>query len=377
MIAIVVRCALSASAGAFLTSVLYGQALAEAFPSRPYSLEIRAAPGSSIANLRSLPDSAAPAAIGIGSIAPDPAWISHHIMRRATPGPRATKGYVADALTLDVVGSGRNGPITADYGRSTTMIKRGYGTPGAAIGEMDGQLILMRQAGPTPTNIENASDLDGIQMNLEHVGDPGFLAMLEAHIARIDPTNYSSSHQMGLQIGVIDPFGRNGEVGKSRYSAINRMAFGFYAGAQKGNLNRAFYSANTGSGCWEDHAYFGGGGNPTFRVKGGCSGRDGAIVLGPDGGNRLTLERDASGNLLIRDKADVVKAAIRQDGTVVAASVSLSLSTVAGLPACSSASTGTLAMVTDASAPAYNAALIGGGTIAVPAFCNGTSWTAH
>lgn len=52
-------------------------------------------------------------------------------------------------------------------------------------------------------------------------------------------------------------------------------------------------------------------------------------------------------------------------------------STVAALPTCAPANQGSVRMVTDATAPTYNAALVGGGAIRVPAFCNGTGWTAH
>jgi hypothetical protein len=49
-------------------------------------------------------------------------------------------------------------------------------------------------------------------------------------------------------------------------------------------------------------------------------------------------------------------------------------STVAGLPACDSYNFGILRAVTDATAPAYNATLVGGGAVKVLAFCNGTNW---
>jgi hypothetical protein len=51
--------------------------------------------------------------------------------------------------------------------------------------------------------------------------------------------------------------------------------------------------------------------------------------------------------------------------------------TVAQLPACAAALDGALVEVSDATAPAYNAALTGGGTVKIPAFCNGAAWTAH
>lgn len=58
-------------------------------------------------------------------------------------------------------------------------------------------------------------------------------------------------------------------------------------------------------------------------------------------------------------------------------SIQLVASTVAGLGSCTSGNVNNMRAVTDATAPTYNAALTGGGTVHVPVFCNGTAWTAH
>ena len=68
---------------------------------------------------------------------------------------------------------------------------------------------------------------------------------------------------------------------------------------------------------------------------------------------------------------------VSKTGALVATSVTLSQTAVADLPACGAAAKGTLIGVVDAKAPAYNAPLVGGGTAAVPAYCNGLAWTAH
>jgi hypothetical protein len=58
--------------------------------------------------------------------------------------------------------------------------------------------------------------------------------------------------------------------------------------------------------------------------------------------------------------------------------ISLPSFTVATLPSCSSVNNlYSMAAVTDASSPTYNATLTGGSTTKVPVFCNGTAWTAH
>lgn len=50
---------------------------------------------------------------------------------------------------------------------------------------------------------------------------------------------------------------------------------------------------------------------------------------------------------------------------------------VSSLPTCGGGTQGATAWVHDAASPTYNGALSGGGTTAIPVFCNGSSWTAH
>jgi hypothetical protein len=64
-------------------------------------------------------------------------------------------------------------------------------------------------------------------------------------------------------------------------------------------------------------------------------------------------------------------------GSASATSVKLTGSTVAGLPTCDAGTEGTVAYVTDATAPTYNATLTGGGAVKIFAMCNGSNWTAH
>ena len=66
-------------------------------------------------------------------------------------------------------------------------------------------------------------------------------------------------------------------------------------------------------------------------------------------------------------------------GSVVDATqpVQLPHYTVATLPAASAAYANCMAVVTDATLPTYNGALVGSGAVVVPVFCDGTSWTSH
>ena len=51
--------------------------------------------------------------------------------------------------------------------------------------------------------------------------------------------------------------------------------------------------------------------------------------------------------------------------------------TVATLPTCNSGASGTIASVSDATSPTYNATLTGSGAVHTLAYCNGSNWTAH
>jgi hypothetical protein len=66
-----------------------------------------------------------------------------------------------------------------------------------------------------------------------------------------------------------------------------------------------------------------------------------------------------------------------QPSQVQYGTLSLPTTTVASLPPCGSAQRGLLYSVSDARSPAYNAIVTGGGSVAIPVYCNGTSWTAH
>jgi hypothetical protein len=100
-----------------------------------------------------------------------------------------------------------------------------------------------------------------------------------------------------------------------------------------------------------------------------------------------SLQSDPAGNFIItaprstlavlQSGACAVKAAGPLNEIQATCPVQLARYTVATLPACSENLKGGLAYVSDARSPAYNGTLRGGGSVMVPAFCNGSNWTAH
>jgi len=109
-------------------------------------------------------------------------------------------------------------------------------------------------------------------------------------------------------------------------------------------------------------------------------------ILGPGGLTSVAVFDssgrllDANGNIQVYPDSAVAITGGTIDGTpigattpstVVATTTKTNGYTVATLPA---GVVGLRAYVTDATTPAYNAALVGGGAVVVPVFYNGTAW---
>ena len=233
-------------------------------------------------------------------------WRTRQAVRRVAPAGPRDHAYMGDHVAVRVPGSGLNGPATADYGRNTTVIKDDFAGPTVKSGEIDGHQIVVRQGGPTPTRNEDASDAAGDLRNLQHAGDPGFLAAAEWLVSRIDASPpYNLTHAVTTQIGVIDPFGKNTEQGLDRYAGVNRMSWGYYAGSTAGVIDRGFFAANRDStNYFRDFAWFGQAGVPAFRVSGIPGVGYGAVTLGPDGGS-VTLGKDDQNRLTVQSTGGV------------------------------------------------------------------------
>ena len=91
----------------------------------------------------------------------------------------------------------------------------------------------------------------------------------------------------------------------------------------------------------------------------------------------LNLEANGTGGSIKLIAGGTTELTCNTSDCAAAVPVALPASTVAALPSCGAGLTGAIAYVTDASSPAYNAALIGGASTQTLAMCNGTNWTAH
>ena len=104
----------------------------------------------------------------------------------------------------------------------------------------------------------------------------------------------------------------------------------------------------------------------------GVAGGSGALCIGTScsGGTATTID-------IVTSVVPRLTASNTFTGVNVFQQLQVSLFTVSGLPACNSSFEGQLEGVTDAVSPAYLATVIGGGSVHVPVYCNGTSWVAH
>ena len=115
-----------------------------------------------------------------------------------TIGPVALNGTAhasAETITANALGSGVDGPLTAQTGVTINMSKDNWWT-GGMIGEGDGLNVLLRQNGPN-------SDASGILINVQNQGH-GFLSATEFASTIVDPVSNTLTYGIDVQEGVLD-----------------------------------------------------------------------------------------------------------------------------------------------------------------------------
>jgi hypothetical protein len=113
-------------------------------------------------------------------------------------GPVALNGTAyesAATVTANALGSGVDGPETAQTGVTINISKDNWWT-GGMIGEIDGLNVLLRQNGP-------GSDASGILINVQNQGK-GFLSATEFASTIVDPVSNTLTYGIDVQEGVLD-----------------------------------------------------------------------------------------------------------------------------------------------------------------------------
>jgi hypothetical protein len=113
-------------------------------------------------------------------------------------GPVALNGSAyasAETVTANALGSGVNGPQTAQTGLTINMTKDNWWT-GGKVGEVDGLNVLLRQNAP-------GSDASGILVNVQNQGN-GFLSATEFASSIVDPVTNTLTHAIDVQEGALN-----------------------------------------------------------------------------------------------------------------------------------------------------------------------------
>ena len=113
-------------------------------------------------------------------------------------GPVALNGTVygsAETVTAEALGSGVNGPQTAQNGLTVNISKDNWWTSGKT-GEIDGINVMVRQNAPD-------SDASGMLINVQNQGN-GFLSATEFASTIVDPISNTLTHGIDVQEGVLN-----------------------------------------------------------------------------------------------------------------------------------------------------------------------------
>ena len=113
-------------------------------------------------------------------------------------GPVALNATVyesAATVTANALGSGVNGPQTAQTGLTVNISKDNWWT-GGKTGEIDGVNVMLRQNAP-------GSDASGLLINVQNQGH-GFLSATEFASTIVDPVSNTLTHGIDVQEGVLN-----------------------------------------------------------------------------------------------------------------------------------------------------------------------------
>ena len=281
-------------------------------------------------------------------------------------------------------------PFIIGKGASVGLFESNYRAPGSGVKDWTfGQVI----SGVPDTNNytdTNPNNWNGVHTGIliDHVKDVAiqFGAYVNAGKVLLGAPGYWNS-------GAADPNITFASLQNSKINMGNFTGATFAAGDFWGNSNRLFFSNGTNNFHVIGENVTGAGGTVRGTLNFINSNND--VIFNVNGGIPFILHSVVSGanyvdvSNAVAGSGPVIKAlggdtnidlvlTPKGTGNVRAtAPVKLQVYTVATLPTCNAASAYSMAAVSDATAPTYNAALTGGGAISIPVFCDGSAWTSH
>lgn len=124
----------------------------------------------------------------------DPTITAKRTLRSYHAGAHGGNQKATFAIEAHPVGSGTNGPLSADYGLMIGMQKESFPTT-TTVGEIDCITIGLRQGGTT-------SDGSGILFNIQHCGT-GFICLYEG-LTTLNPGGSGITQGVHVACGVVD-----------------------------------------------------------------------------------------------------------------------------------------------------------------------------
>ena len=180
----------------------------------------------------------------------------------------------AQLIATTVVGSGTNGPATAGTGLTINLTKNNWTTNSAAVGEIDGAYITVRQGGA-------GSDAAGLLIDVQNTGT-GYLTGSEYSVTVLNTAANALTRGIGVQTGVLD--------------SVNQGYYGQVLNANIGTMTTALLVQSSPGAAWTDVLRVSKSGILTTRLDDlGNVERNGTVKLGRALANRMTLGGSISG----------------------------------------------------------------------------------
>lgn len=122
-------------------------------------------------------------------------WCTHYLDYNTSD-----HAYSAESIQVIAEGSAVNGPVRGSFARTISLFKKGFGTPGAKGGELDGIYIVVRQ------DARDGVQADGCAILLDYAAfdNPGFTGGLEGATSMISKATNKIIRRISYQLGCMD-----------------------------------------------------------------------------------------------------------------------------------------------------------------------------
>jgi hypothetical protein len=235
--------------------------------------------------------------------------LAKRLLRASHAGAHAGQAISNLHLEVNPIGSGKNGPHSADFGLSIRANKDNW-THTTVPGEIDGINIVNRQGGPEATSFDTSSDGCCILGNYQAIGNTGYHGAFEFAISHINRGTYDITRSIALQGGIIDDFGANPyDLSDPLRWMPNPRSFGYMANSVIGDNDVGFLIQET-NGTWKEFANFSSSAGEQFVFK-----RDGRLQFG-NGGGRMALKNQGGHMSFLNATEDTEVVSFFQDGKV-------------------------------------------------------------